>query len=265
MFLRFSIFVLSVVLGFATVGTAQESNDQKSSKNDNKAPTADTATADQIAESAILIYGGLLGRQNLNQIRKTTFERGKTTYTDANGRKNVASYERFIVRGETMAAEKVRLDQTFSDARYSLVFNADKIYGLYNETVFTPREDASKAFQDQIWHSIESLLRYKENESKLELGKREKLLGVDFYVVDLTDKQGRKTRYFISVKRLRVMMLEYESEGVKFQRRFYDYNYAQGTLVPYRTVLIANDREIEETDIGTVTFGQKIEETLFQQ
>lgn len=264
MFLRFSILFLTIFLSIAAVVPAQDGNDQRPAKNDNKTPTPDNATAEQIAESAILIYGGLLGRQNLNQIRKTTFERGKTAYTDAGGRRNVASYERFIIRGETMAAEKIRLDQAFPDARYSLVYRADKIYGLYNETVFTPREDASKAFQDQIWHSIDALLRYKENESKLELGKREKILGVDFYVLDLTDKQNRKTRFFVSVKRLRIMMLEYESEGIKYQRRFYDYNYAQGTLVPYRTILLANEREIEETDVGTVTFGQKIEETLFQ-
>jgi hypothetical protein len=61
------------------------------------------------------------------------------------------------------------------------------------------------------------------------------------------------------------MMLEYESENVKFKRKFYDYNYAQGTLVPYRSVLWANDREVEETEVGTVTFGQKIEETLFRE
>ena len=52
-------------------------------------------------------------------------------------------------------------------------------------------------------------------------------------------------------------MLEYEDAGIKYRRKFYDYNYAQGTLVPYRTVLWANDKQIEETEIGTITFRSK--------
>lgn len=243
----------------------QENQKKEKNSDKRKSGPAELATAEQVAESAILIYGGLFGRQNLNQIRKTTFERGKITITEADGRKNTANYDRFIIRGESLDKEKIRLDQTFPNAKFSLIYNNDKVFGIYNDSVFTPREDASKAFQNQIWHSIESLLRYKENESKLELAGRDRIMGVDFYLVDLTDKKDRKTRYYISVKTLRVMMLDYESDGVKYRRRFYDYNYAQGTLVPYRSVLWADDKEVEVTEIGTITFGQKVEESLFNQ
>jgi hypothetical protein len=269
-FLRL-VLIFALSIAFAAAVPAQETNantnaksNNKQKSSDNRQATLDNATAEQIAESTIAIYGGLAGRLNLNQIRKTTFERGKSTFTEADGRKNTAAYERFILRGESLLKEKIRVDQAFSDARFSLVYNDDKIYGLYNESVFTPREDAAKAFENQIWHSIESLLRYKENESKIEIAKREKVMGVEFFIVDLTDKKERKTRYYVSVKSLRVMMLEYESDGVKYKRKFYDYNYAQGTLVPYRSVLWANDKEVEETNVGTVTFGQRIEEALFQ-
>jgi hypothetical protein len=60
------------------------------------------------------------------------------------------------------------------------------------------------------------------------------------------------------------MMLEYEDGGVKYKRKFYNYNYAQGTLVPYRSVLWANDKVVEETQISTITFGQKVDEDLFK-
>ncbi|MGQ0543390.1 MAG: hypothetical protein ACT4O9_16335, partial [Blastocatellia bacterium] len=139
----------------------------------------------------------------------------------------------------------------------------DKVFGIFNDSIFTPREDASNAFQNQIFHSIDAFLRYKENESTIALGGREKVMGVDFYLLDMTDKQNRKTRYFISVKSLKVMMLEYEFEGAKYRRRFYDYKYAQGTLFPYRSVLSSEDKVLEEIDIGTITFGQKIDEGLF--
>jgi hypothetical protein len=222
-------------------------------------------TGAQVAESTIYIYGGLQGRENLNQIRKTTFERGKISITDAAGKTESGDYERRVMRGENLNKEKIRLDQSFPDAKYSLIFTGEKIFGLYNDSVFTPREDASLAFQNQIWRGLEGLLRYKENEAKTELAGREKIMGVDFFLLDVIDKQNRKTRFYISSKSFRVMMLEYEEAGVKYRRKFYDYNYAQGTLVPYRTVLWANDKQIEEIEIGTITFGQKIEDAMFQE
>jgi hypothetical protein len=269
-FLFILVFSTSASLTFAqNVTVSKEKTEKKDEKKDEKSKqqTVDLnkATAEQVAESAIVIYGGLLGRQNLNQIRKTTLERGKIYVTDAAGKTETANYERWIMRGESLNKEKIRLDQTFPDAKYSLVYTGEKIFGLYNNTVFTPREDASTGFQSQIWHGLEGLLRYKENEAKIELSGREKIMGVDFFLLDVTDKQSRKTRFYVSSKSFRVMMLEYEQAGVKYRRKFYNYNYAQGTLVPYRTVLWANDKQVEETQIGTITFGQKIEETMFQE
>lgn len=280
MFLSFrTIFLFILTASCATFGFAQQnvtvSKQENKQENDKKAKKDDKpkqqnfdpskVTAEQIAESTIVIYGGLLGRQNLNQIRKTTLERGKIMITDAAGKTETANYERWTMRGESLNKEKVRLDQSFPDAKYSLVYTGDKVFGLYNDSVFTPREDASVSFQNQIWHGLEGLLRYKENESKTELAGREKLMGVEYYLLDVTDKQDRKTRFYVSTKSFRVMMLEYEASGVKYRRKFYDYNYAQGTLVPYRTILWANDKQIEETEVGTITFGQKIEDAMFQE
>lgn len=222
------------------------------------------ATADQVIESAIYVYGFAGGRNTLNQIRKTTFERGRSTITHTDGKTEQANYQRFIIRAASLWKEKIRLDQELPTARYSLVYNDGKIYGIFQNSVFVPREDVAKGFENQIARGPEALLRYKENESKIELATREKLLGVDYYVVDVTDKQDRKTRFYISAKSFRVMMLTYEDAGVKYRRKFYDYNYAQGTLVAFRSVLWANDKLSEETDVGTVTFGQKVDEELFK-
>lgn len=222
-------------------------------------------TADQVIEtSLILAYGYGAGRPLLNQIRKTTSERGKATYTLPDGKKEEATYQKYVIRGESILKEKIRLDQEFPNARYSLLFNDDKIVGVFNNTVFTPREDAAKAFENQIVRGLEAFLRYKENGSTVEMGAREKLMGVDYYMIDVTDKQQRKTRFYVSAKSWRVMMLTYEEGGVKYRRKFYDYNYAQGTLVPFRTVLWADDKIVEETEVGTVTFGQKVDEDMFK-
>ncbi|MGB7202216.1 MAG: hypothetical protein WBD16_08095 [Pyrinomonadaceae bacterium] len=220
-------------------------------------------TADQIAEATIFVYGNGGGRATLGQIRKTTLERGTAVFTNAEGKVERASYQRFVIRGETLAKEKIRLDQEFPGARFSLIFADSKTFGVFNNTFFTPREETVKTFQNQIIRGLEALLRYKENESALALAAKEKHMGVDYHVIDVTDKENRKTRFYISAKSFRVMMITYEDNGVNYKRKFYDYNLAQGTLVPYRTVLWANDRQVEETDVGTITFGQKVDEGLF--
>ncbi len=229
------------------------------------AEASKNATAEQIAESAVYIYGGLGGREFLKQIRKSTIERGKISVVNAEGKTEQANYQRLVLRGDTLEKERIRFDQEFPSAKYALVFNNDKIFGVFNDSVFTPREDAVKAFQNQIWHGLEALLRYKENGSTVALAEREKIMGVELIVLDVTDKQNRQTRFYISSKSFRVMMLQYTEDGVKMRRKFYDYNYAQGTLVPFRSVLWAGDKQVEETNIQTVSFGQKVEEEAFKE
>jgi hypothetical protein len=266
--LLFALCIAQFSYGQATLPTPSPT---PAGKNEKKtAPPNITAkdasknvTAEQVAESVLYVYGLGGGRDKLNQIRKTTLERGKISVTNAEGRTDQATYQRFVQRADTLSKEKIRLDQEFPNARYSLVFNEEKIFGILDDSVFTPREDASKAFENQILHGLEALLRYKENESKLDLVKKDKMFGVEYYIVDVTDKQNRKTRFYISAKRLHVMMLDYEQDGVQYRRRFYDYNYAQGTLVPFRTTLSVGDKVVEETEVGTITFGQKIDESLF--
>ena len=281
MFLRFnrSIFtVLMIAAGAVSVfsqvvNTAPPKNEQPKptakpvptpDKKDVAAARANI-TADTVVETALLFaYAYPGGRKTLDQIRKTTLEHGKATFTAPDGKVEQATYQRFIIRGDTLDKEKIRLDQDFPSARYSLVFSDEKIYGIFNNSVFTPREDASKSFENQIVHGIDALLRFKEDESKLVLADHKKVDGVDFYIIDLTDKKDRKTTYYVSAKSFRIMMLTYEDGGVKYKRKFYDYNIAQGTLVPYRTVLWAGEKIVEETNVGTVTFGQKVDDELFK-
>jgi hypothetical protein len=223
---------------------------------------AKNPTAEIVAESVIFVYGLGGGRATLNQIRKTALERGKVSLLNGEGKTDQVTYQRWTQRADTLSKEKIRLDQEFPNARYALVFN-EKIFMRVDDQVYTPREDVSKAFENQIVHGLEALLRYKENGSKLELNGKDKVLGVEYYLLDVTDNQSRKTRFYVSAKSFRVMMLDYEQEGVKYRRKFYDYNYAQGTLVPFRTTLWAGDKMVEETEVGTITFGQKIDETIF--
>jgi len=240
--------------------TPQPTPKEKTAKLDKNAPLK-PVTAEQLAEGTLIVYGG---RGGIAQMGRTTLEHGKMTITNADGSSDSATYEKRILRGESQEKDRWRIDQKFPSVEFALVYNA-KIFGLLNDSVFTPRADAVAAFEAQMYHGLDALLRYKENGSKLEMGEKQKNLGVEYYTLDITDKHDRKTRYFISVKTLRVMWLEYTANSVKYTRRFYDYRYAQGLLVPYRSVLLADDKQIEESWVSTVTYGQKVEESYFSE
>jgi hypothetical protein len=221
-------------------------------------------TAEQVAELSVAIYGFPGGRSTLNQLRKTAQERGKVAITNAEGRTENAIYTRWFLRNDE-GIEKTRYDQQFPGTTFSLVMAGQDLFGIFGDSAFIPREDAAIAFRNQLYSSIDAFLRYKENGATLDLSGRDKIMGVDYHLLDVTDKDGRKTRYFISAKSFRVMMLEYESGGNTYRRKFYDYRYAQGTLVPYRSVLSSGGRVLEEANVGTITFGQKVDEGLFRR
>lgn len=249
---------------------AEKKEDKPKDKEQPKKVTASKSngiefTADQIIEGVILAYGS---RGALDQIRRNGVERGRLTRIGGDGRTEEASYERRFIRGATSDKDKVRLDQKLPTLEYSLVYGDGRLWGIINGSAFTPREDATVEFQSQLWHGIDALLRFKENGATLALSGKDKQEGVEYYVIDLTDKDKRRTRYYISTKTLRVMRLEYEDAAgatpTKYMRRFYDYRLAQGTLVPYRSVFYEDGKPTQETRVMTVTYGVKLEDSLFQ-
>jgi hypothetical protein len=266
------LFIIAFSLfGFAVSGqTPKQDNsskkDEKKSdarpKNKDEAKAA-PATAEQVAESVIVVYAFPGGREKLNQIRKTEIEKGKLTFTNEAGQLINAKYQRWASRGEAAGKPKIRFEQELPTASYSMVFNDEKVFGIYNDAIFEPRADATESFQNRNRHSIEALLWYKENGSTVSLAGKDKVLGVEYYLLDLTDKSGGKTRYYVSAKYFRVMMLDYEINGVKHTRKFRDYRYPQGVLVPFYSELRSGDKILEEIQVGTVTFGQKLDDSVF--
>lgn len=245
----------------------QKTEKSKTDKQVAPKPDLKNLTVEQVVETAIAIYGG---RPGLTQVRRNGYERGRITSTLSDGRTEDGTYERRFIRGENSEKDKVRLDQKTSNLEYSLVYGEGKLWGLLNGSTFTPRSEATSYFLSQMWHGIDALLRYKENGSTIALVGKDKQQNIDLYVVDLTDKDKRRTRYYISQKFFRIHWLEYEepeTEGgtpAKFQRKFYDYQYIQGTLVPKRTILLVDGKQRQETQVMSITYGIKMDDTLFQ-
>lgn len=224
-------------------------------------------TAEQIAEGVILVTGS---RMALVQIRRNGIERGRISRINPEGRPEESRYELRFMHGDKVEKDKIRIDQKTPQNEISLFNVEGRVFGVINGSPFTPRAETTAELLSQQTRSIDALLRYKENESKLASAGRDKQQGLELYVLDLTDKANRKTRYFISVKTFRVLWLEYEdtppgqTTPVKYNKRFYDYRVAQATLVPYRTVLYEDGKQRMETRIMTVTYGVKMDESVFQ-
>ncbi len=252
----------------ASADKADKKDTRKNEKIEKVDKNQKNFTAEQIAESAIYIYGT---RPLLAQIRRNGVERGLVCKPgcDVQGKTEEATYERRFIRGESLEKDKVRLDQKMPTLEYSLIYGSGRLWGIINGASFTPRQDAANTFLSQHRHSLDTFLRYKENGSTLKLVGREKQKGLDLYVLDLVDKDKQVTRYYISAKSLHVLWLEYDeppgagSAPVKYSRKFLDYRYAQGTLVPYRSLLLEEGKQTQETRVYTVTFGIKLDDSLF--
>jgi hypothetical protein len=231
-------------------------------------PNQKNFTAEQIVESAIFVYGS---RPLLEQIRRNGVERGRICKPtcDLTGKAEEATYERRFVRGANAEKDKVRVDQKTPSIEYSLVYGDGRLWGIINGAAFTPREDTASTFLSQQRHGLDNLLRYKENGSTVTLIGKEKHKGLELYVLNLVDKDKTTTRYYISAKTLYIRWLEYEEPGgsagpIKYVRNFFDYRYAQGTLVPYKTILTEDGKQTQETKILNVTYGIKLDDELFK-
>jgi hypothetical protein len=259
-------FSVSMALPRTQAAVQPQEKQEKQEKQDKQDKQDTKFTAEQIVESVILIYGT---RPALDHIRRNGVERGKITRYNPEGNPEEANYERRFVRGESLDKDKIRLDQKLPTMEYSLIFQDGKLWGIINGAAFTPRQDATASFISQHHHSIDSLLRYKECGSTVTLVGKEQQKGLELYVIDLIDKEKRKTRYFISARSLRILWLEYE-EGdpggtpVKYTRKFMDYRAVQQTLAPYRIVLLEDGRERQETRILTITYGVKVSDSIFK-
>lgn len=234
-------------------------------------PAKITPTGEQVAETVIFATApSNNARAVLKQIRHNGVERGQVARVTTDGRSENVTYEQRFVQGDTADKDKIRLDQKTPANEFALVFNGGQVWGVINGITFAPREEAAAGFLMQTRHGLDALLRYKENGSTVAFVNKDKQKNIDLWIVDLTDKEKHQTRYYVSARTGHVLSLEYEetppgtTQPVKYRRTFHDYRFTQSTLVPYRTVLYADDKQLEETRILTVTYGIKMDDTYFQ-
>ena len=223
-------------------------------------------TAENIVERAILFYGS---RPVMAAIQKNGRLRANVKFHTADGVREGKTYTQFI-RKPKLNEDLTLLDLELPGMRYMLGYDGKTTWSISNGEVQEPNADTVKAFRSAHEHSYEALLRYKENEGKLEIVGQNKLGTMDLDQIEMTLPSGAKTRYEVSRRTGRVIYLHYqekpsaEAAPVKYRLYFKDFRNAQNTILPYVTQVYADDKLIEERTIVEVAYNVQMEEKIFQ-
>jgi hypothetical protein len=123
-----------------------------------------------------------------------------------------------------------------------------------------------------LTHEYTTLLRYKEDGSKIELKDAETRTGIATNVVELTTPDGQKTKYWISTKTYRILHAEYELKlGAEAAPTKYLVSYyytplrvVQNTLVPVRKVMSQDGKFVQEVTLTSIGYSAKLDPEIFQ-
>jgi hypothetical protein len=233
-----------------------------------------------IVEFAIVAYGT---RKQLELARSAATEEGTirlvTESGDLNGRYLLRTMRRAktwedLLRVDLDLNTPASTDRPGGDQtiKYTVAFNGASVWSAQNGQYITPRPEAEAAFKAQLTREYLALLRYKEDGSKLELIGPENVVGVDTNVVEMTNTNGEKTRYWISAKSFRIVHCEYElllagnTKPTKYRLSYYysPVRVVQNTLIPTRRVMTQDGKFVQEIIIGPITLSAKLDPEVFQ-
>jgi hypothetical protein len=253
---------------------------EKDKKNQEKAKAAEVkfTPVETIVELAIIAYGG---RKQLETVRTAIQEEGTIRLATDQG-DMTGDFNLRMMRREKSWQDLLRVDLNLtppgqeprpgSGVKYTIGFNGASVWSAQNNQYVTPKPEAEAAFRAQLTREYMTLLRYKEDGSKIELIGPETVVGLDTNVVDLTTPNGEKTRFWISTKSYRVLHSEYELKladaqtGTKYRISYYytPYRVVQNTLVPVRRVMTQDGKFVQEIILTNIVYSAKLDPEVFQ-
>lgn len=234
--------------------------------------------AEIVAETTIVAYGGRLGLKAARSgVREEGTIRIATEQGDANGTFTLREMQRDkswedLLRTDLELAppDAARKAGAPAKIKYTLAFNGASVWASQNDQYINPSPESEVAFKSQLAHSYLSLLRYKEDGSKIELIGPETVVGIETQVMDLTLPTGEKTRFWISAKSYHILHLEYDlklpdgSTGRIRVSYYPPYRVVQNTLVPTRTVMEQSGKFVQEIILHSFSYGAKLDPEIFQ-
>lgn len=293
-----SCILMSAVLVPATLSVGfqqkpQESADVKN-KDTGKAPapkeaeknkeklkaqsgTAKLSPTEILVETVIFAYGS---RPILQAARASIEEKGTirvaTEQGDVSGsftlrriQKEKSWQDLFRTDLEIDTPEAAVRAGTPAKVKFTMTFNGASVWGAQNDQYISPAQESELAFRSQLTHDYTSLLRYKEDGSKVELIGPETVVGIDTQVLDLTLPNGDKTRFWISAKTYRILHLEYQIKlpnGTTPTVRvsyYPPYKVVQNTLVPTRRVMEQDGKFVQEITLNQIAYSAKLDPDIF--
>lgn len=250
-------------------------SEKQSEKEKEKLAKSDVklSQAEVIAETTIFAYGG---REALKTARTSIREEGTIRLASDQG-DITGTYLLRSIRKEKSWEDLLRSDLELTPPnnsqplKYVIAFNGASVWAAQNAQYVNPRPEVEAAFRSQLTHDYTTLLRYKEDGSKLEFVGPETVVGLQTHVLDLTTSTGEKTRYWVSARTFRILHSEYElkvAEGqppIKFRVSYYPpVKVVANTLVMTRRVMMQDGKFVQEITLNNVTYPAKLSPETFQ-
>lgn len=229
--------------------------------------TAKVFKPEDIVERSIYAYGS---RAAVLNIQKNGILRGLIKFITPQGTTEGKTITKFI-RKKTIAEDLVMLDLDLPGTRFIVGFDGTQLWSIHNGEVQEAAPETVAAFRGSQYHSYETILRYKENDGKLEyIGNKQFGPNNELDIVDLTMPDGTKTRYEISRKTGRIIYLEYDDKGpeegksTKYRLYFKDFRLIQNSVVPYETSVFKDGVVVEERKLVEVSYSVQMDESVFK-
>src|SRR5215813_8438759 len=218
---------------------------------------------EDVVERSILFYGS---RAGLYGIQRNGTLRALIKFVTPDGTREGKSVTKFIRKGK-LAEDLLMIDLELPGTKYTIGFDGHETWAIQDGEIQKPTEEATEAFRSAHEHSYEALLRYKENDSKLEYVGTNKLGTLEMDIIDMISPSGARTRYEISRKTGRVIYANYEdskSTPVKYRLYFKDFKPVQNTLVPHEIQVFQDGKLIEERKLIESVFNIQLDEKAFK-
>ena len=250
---RFPIGRLALVLGLALAATAAAG--QKNPK------------PEDVVERAIMAYGS---RAALSTVQRNGVLRARIKFINPGGVTEGKTTYKFI-RKHKLDDDLLMLELELPGTKFVVGFDGKQTWSVNNGEVQEPSAETVAAFRSAHTHGFDALLRYKENDGKLEwVGSKQFGPNNELDLIDLTLPDGNRTRYEISRRFNRVIYLDYEDKKgpdgtpIKYRLYFKDFRVIQNTLVPYGVQVFRDGTLIEERQLVEVAYSVHLEESAFK-
>lgn len=264
------IFILAALilscLNVADAGMAQQKTEAPPKPESKKEKNS---RAEEIVERTINAYFPNSGRAGMYAIQRNGILRGLVTMFSPEGKREGKTVTKFI-RKPLLAEDPLMIEVELPDIKYTIGFDGKQTWSSFNGQTQPATPEMASAFHASHAHSYEALLRYKENNCKLEYVGSDKILTLDIDIIDLVTPEGERTRYQINRRFSHILYLEYETKATpeaqptKYRLVFSTFKFIQGTVIPFETEVYENGRKIEKRMLVEAVFNVQLDDKAFK-